>query len=78
MLSKLPLLNFISLLSCDVTEDHLSNIFKECTTLKEFQLSFSSDYDAFIKLPSRLKGFKIESDKPFEVDASLCTQLKSL
>ena len=38
IVSKLPLLEFISLYNCKMANDHLSKIFEDCTTLQEIQL----------------------------------------
>ena len=76
--SKLPLLKFISLSNCELTEDHLSKIFEDCTTLEEIQLLHSDSFNVTpIKLPPLLKRLKVEDYDSF-IDASLCTQLKYL
>ena len=62
MVSKLSLLEFISLYSCKMANGHLSKIFENCTTLQEIQLLYCNFSDATsIKLPSQLKRFEIEN-----------------
>ena len=61
MLSKLPLLKFISLSNCKMTKVHLSKIFEGCTTLEEIQLLYCNYSDVTsIKLPPQLKRFEIK------------------
>jgi hypothetical protein len=61
MLSKLPLLRFISLICCKMTKGHLSEIFDGCTTFEEVQLIACKASDvAPIELSLQLKRFKIE------------------
>ena len=79
MHSKLSLLEFISLEKCRLTNDHLSKLFEDCTTLKEIQLKNCKISGAtFIKLPSQMKRFEIQHNDVFKLDASDCTQLESL
>ena len=79
MVSKLSLLGFISLHGCTMANDYLSKLFKGCTNLEEIHLlqcKYSSEI--FINLPPQMKIFEVEHYILFEIDASLCTQLKCL
>jgi len=79
MVSKLPLLKFISLNHCTMTKVHPSKIFEGYTILEEIQLLFCTYSDmTHIKLPSQVKRLKMEDDDSFKVDASNCTQLEFL
>ena len=60
MVSKLSLLEFISLYHCKMANGHLPKIFENCTTLQEIQLLYCNFSDeTSIKLPSQLKRFKM-------------------
>ena len=80
MISKLHLLEFISLYHCKWTNDQLEKILKDCTNLQEIlllQCHYSMEIS--IKLPPQLKRFEIQySTSRIEIDASLCTQLSCL
>ena len=79
MVSKLSLLEFISLYICEMANGHLLKIFERHTTLKEIQLLWCNfPYATSIKLPSQLKRFEIEHPNAVVLDASLCTQLEYL
>jgi hypothetical protein len=79
MLSNLPLLKIISLFKCTMTQVHLSNIFKSCANLENFELSLNSSDVTSIEPPPQLKRFIIRNNENLSrVNLSLCTQLKSL
>ena len=62
IVSKLSLLEFISLYECKMGNGHLPKIFEGCTSLQEIQLlrcNFSDETP--IKLPSQVKRFEIET-----------------
>ena len=79
MVSKLSLLELISLYACKMGNGHLPKIFEGCTSLQEIQLSFCKFSDNTpIKPPSQVKRLKIEIDNVFELDVSDCTKLEHL
>jgi hypothetical protein len=75
---RLSFLEFISLNTCEMANGH-SKIFENCIALQEIQLIFCKFSDAApIKLPSQLKGLKIDDDDLYRLDTSECIQLESL
>ena len=81
MISRLPLLKFISLRNCKMTNIHPSKIFENCATLQEIQLLFfktGSPYETSLKFPSWLNIFKIRTTPDIVVDASFCIQYSCL
>jgi hypothetical protein len=83
MLSKLPLLEFISLSYCTMAEGDFTKIFELFTKLEEIQLLFCAtpDFVNPVKFPPQLKRLKIKDTdmKIFtKMDFSLCTQLSYL
>ena len=79
MVSKLSLLEFISLNHCKMVNSHLK-IFENCTTLQEIQLLYCDFSDkTSIKPPSQMKRFEIQAHHSFKAaDTSDCTQLQHL
>jgi hypothetical protein len=81
-ISKLRLLEFISLYNCRIFSGHLTNAFKNLTNLQEVQILFCIDFDfvaSSIELPPLLKSFEMQ--QPYyrrKVDASFCIQLECL
>jgi hypothetical protein len=79
VLSKLFFLKVISLNYCEITDDHLSKIFKVCTVLEEIELLTNGSYARPIMLPPQAKILYIEGLYSFvQIDLSRCTQFRSL
>jgi len=80
MISKLHLLEFISLYHCIWTIDQLEKILKDCTNLQEILLlQCNCSNVVSIELPPQLKRFELQGSlSNITVDASLCTQLSYL
>ena len=80
ILPKLPSLNLMYLCYCNVTEDHLSKIFKKCIKLEELHLmKCKCPSVMLLKPPRQLKVLQIkESDLSIELDLSLCTKFEFL
>jgi hypothetical protein len=75
MISKLHLLEFISLYDCKWTKDQLEKILKDCTNLQEILLLQCDCPDAVsMKLPPQLKRFKTQHSLE-AIDASFCNPL---
>ena len=78
MVSKLSLLEFISLYHCKMANGHLQRYLKTVPLSKKFSY-YSADFsdETLYKAPFTVEKIqnRHEHDKSFEVDASVCTQL---
>jgi hypothetical protein len=79
MFSSLASVKFIILHGCNLTQNGLSAMFTECTTLIALQLiRCTHSKGTTLKPPTQLKSLKIFGSHnltPMDVDASNCTQL---
>jgi len=81
ILFMFPSLELISIYDCDLTSDHLSEIFNSCTSLKEMHLSSNIGDETLMKLnlPPQLEIFElIHHNSPIELNLTLSTKLESL
>ena len=68
IISKLSLLEFISLHKCNMGNGHLPKIFEGCTSLQEIQLLWCNFSDkTLIKPPSQVKRFEIVHHQSLEI-----------
>jgi len=81
MLSKFPLLKFLSLYNCHVwSSDSLSKIFDYCTTLKELYITKddSSDVSIDLIIPRQLKIIDVTNKGSIELTLNRSLNLQSL